>query len=458
MSAKRLTFFVINGLFFLLTLGADEGALETRQNTAKTLLSLILEGAPGGSFDILAAYLNLSGLDVTVNDSKMQYTLFAPNDDAFLRTIRDFGYSGENETEAAYYMMGIWTRVGDGNPLPYLTEFLLYHLLPDVVSTEKLRNLDFMTTIQSQLIFRDKDQPFLLIDQAPKLADPNLVSDLDIIASNGVLHVIDRMLFPDNTDPVLIKREDILAVVPVLERKFPELVHYPKLSGVEKDPPSPQASPPNSESGTATAIPYTTEPSEPSDISDRRRNTKQCFPASAVVHTVNGNDISIRNLMAGDAVRVSAISDELSQVYLFTHKIENGLYEFLRISTSGGHSITLTANHYIYANGKLKAASLVGIGDKLQTIDGNATVVTIEQVKDYGLFAPHTVHGDIVINRVVTSTYTQAVHPRLAHTILAPVRFLVRAGIFVEPFGSLLYRGGGVISSILLSGPAALHS
>jgi hypothetical protein len=42
-----------------------------------------------------------------------------------------------------------------------------------------------------------------------------------------------------------------------------------------------------------------------------------------------------------------------------------------------------------------------------------------------GLYNPHTMHGDIVVDGVHTSTYTDSVAPALAHALLWPVRMLV---------------------------------
>ena len=46
-----------------------------------------------------------------------------------------------------------------------------------------------------------------------------------------------------------------------------------------------------------------------------------------------------------------------------------------------------------------------------------------------GLYNPHTLHGDVVVDGVLTSTYTGVVHPALAHALLAPLRQLYSAGL-----------------------------
>lgn len=164
----------------------------------------------------------------------------------------------------------------------------------------------------------------------------------------------------------------------------------------------------------------------------------ECFPASATVILPGGSPLSISALSAGDEVLVSDKS--ASSVYLFTHRELTGRRDFVKIKSSLNHSISLTQGHYIYANEKLQPAGYVRIGDTLRTIDGTARVTAVEWTVDEGLIAPHTMQGDIVVNRIIVSTYTAAVHANLAHISLWPIRTLARLGIR-EPLGSLLYQG-----------------
>ena len=70
---------------------------------------------------------------------------------------------------------------------------------------------------------------------------------------------------------------------------------------------------------------------------------------------------------------------------------------------------------------------------------GNVTAVTVEWAD--GLYNPHTMTGDIVVDGVLTSTYTDAVAPSLAHALLWPVRMLSDAGVQVA--GDDWDQGGG---------------
>lgn len=175
-----------------------------------------------------------------------------------------------------------------------------------------------------------------------------------------------------------------------------------------------------------------------------------CFPASATVHAGHG-DVPMSELAAGHSVRVS--ETDSSDVFLFSHRTFVGMRDFVRIESDAGHSVSMTSAHYVYANDKLVAAGSVKVGDRLRTLDGPAKVLSVKTVRDMGLVAPHTMHGDIVVNRVVASTYTTAVHPAVAHYALAPARALVRMGLSKEPLGALLYDGAGRSAAYAPKGP-----
>ena len=111
----------------------------------------------------------------------------------------------------------------------------------------------------------------------------------------------------------------------------------------------------------------------------------------------------------------------------------------------------LTADHYLYVNGKLAVASTVKIGDTVVKGDSSdAVVVSVTTKKATGLYNPHTMDGDIIVNGIKTSTYTAAVEPSLAHSLLWPVRMLYNMGINVVQ--GLFDQGSDAIVSLLPSG------
>jgi hypothetical protein len=142
------------------------------------------------------------------------------------------------------------------------------------------------------------------------------------------------------------------------------------------------------------------------------------------VELENGSRIQMQVLNVNDVVRVGP--SEFSKVYMFSHKDAEVKARLVRLSTAQG-SVRLTAGHYLYVNGKLQTARTVQVGDFLST--GKVTAVSTEWAD--GLYNPHTMHGDIVVDGVKTSTYTDSVAPSLAHALLWPARMLAAAGVQV---------------------------
>lgn len=94
-------------------------------------------------------------------------------------------------------------------------------------------------------------------------------------------------------------------------------------------------------------------------------------------------------------------------------------------------------------NNGLVPAELVKIGDRLLSAShGWVTVDGVSNVRESGLFNPQTMHGDIVVDGFVASTYTETVPRAVASGLLAPFRFLFDCGLINERrFGSFLVDG-----------------
>lgn len=152
-----------------------------------------------------------------------------------------------------------------------------------------------------------------------------------------------------------------------------------------------------------------------------------CFPSSATVELEDGAVVTMASLKEGDRVRVS--NDQFSEVMLFSHQEMDALVTFVRLETQHA-TVVLTPGHYLYVNGRLQAAGTVKAGDHLTLANNTqAEVTAVSMVRATGLFNPHTMDGDIIVDNVKTSTYTTAVPPALAHALLFPVRALRTAGI-----------------------------
>jgi hypothetical protein len=108
----------------------------------------------------------------------------------------------------------------------------------------------------------------------------------------------------------------------------------------------------------------------------------------------------------------------------------------------------------------LVAAADVMIGDSLVLAfakDAASVVVTKESVSGLGLYNPQTVDGSIVVDGFLASAYTTAVHPKVAHCSLAPIRWLYEQlpyDILRDFLGSLFATGSPKAAAFLPTGPS----
>lgn len=146
---------------------------------------------------------------------------------------------------------------------------------------------------------------------------------------------------------------------------------------------------------------------------------RACFPAHARVVTPHGVR-RVEQLRVGDVVM--AAPGVFSPIAMFSHRDAQATSRFVTLF-SRSNTLSLSHGHLLYVNGQLKAAESVRVGDSLRLEDGStASVEAVDQVEASGLYAPHTLHGDIVVDGVAASCYTTAVKARVAHALLAPLR------------------------------------
>lgn len=155
-----------------------------------------------------------------------------------------------------------------------------------------------------------------------------------------------------------------------------------------------------------------------------KKSNALCFPADAVVDTVGGAR-RMEEVRVGDEVLVGPRM--YSKVFMFTHTDSYTMATFVRIQLSDGHVVRLTPGHYIYVNRELMLARDIRVGDVLQLANGDVSkVVSTRSIVGRGLYNPQTVHGNIVVDGVVASTFTEIIKPPVAQSMLAPLRCLYR--------------------------------
>ena len=185
-----LTFLVFTLLFAFIACGEEEVVVTTTAEDVEEIKIIekstpypekeveksIAEIAVDGGFNTLVAALDAADLVETLS-GEGTFTVFAPTDEAF----------------AALPDGMLEDLLADPNTLK---QILLYHVVGDVVMAEKVVTLDNAETLEGSTVAIE------VVDGNVFLNDSQVTST-DIEASNGVVHVIDKVLVPEMEEAVL---------------------------------------------------------------------------------------------------------------------------------------------------------------------------------------------------------------------------------------------------------------
>lgn len=140
------------------------------ENEAKQSKKDIVDTAIGAkNFSTLLAAVKQAGL-VDALKGEGPFTLFAPTDEAFAKIPKSKLQALLGNKEA-------------------LTSVLTYHVIPANVSSAQVVNLTSAKTLQGQSVSIDTTN-------GVKVDNANVIM-ADIVASNGVIHVIDEVIMPN---------------------------------------------------------------------------------------------------------------------------------------------------------------------------------------------------------------------------------------------------------------------
>lgn len=143
---------------------------------------------------------NLPGTNLvgTLADAATDATVFAPTNAAFNRLAVDLGFAGDTSDEGAVVAFLVGAL-----PVETIRDVILYHVSPGSQLAADVAASATLQTLLGPTIGVDLPT---LVDNEPDLPDPSLEAT-DIVASNGVVHLIDRVLLPvdlpDNDAPTL---------------------------------------------------------------------------------------------------------------------------------------------------------------------------------------------------------------------------------------------------------------
>ena len=180
-------------------------AANARAGEELTLAGIVSQSGGEGQFDtnpfdydLLLNSVIAAELVDALSDPAANYTLFAPNDLAFLRTARALGFKGSDEAQAFAFLVAALTELDpNGDPIALLTQILLYHVVDDEIDVFGFI-IASIFRIAVETLQGGEIQPnfFSIGDNDPDLRDPKLFFPLNVRASNGIIHTINRILIP----------------------------------------------------------------------------------------------------------------------------------------------------------------------------------------------------------------------------------------------------------------------
>lgn len=141
---------------------------------SKTIVDIAVED---NSFSILVEALQKANL-VQALEADGPFTVFAPTNDAFNQLFSDLGVSGINELSAQT-----------------LTPILLYHVLGVKAESGDL-STGYFETINTNGPDGNAVQIYVTVGNGVKINGQVNVTSADIMGSNGVIHVIDKVMLP----------------------------------------------------------------------------------------------------------------------------------------------------------------------------------------------------------------------------------------------------------------------
>lgn len=137
-------------------------------------------------------------------DEAAALTLFAPTNGAMLGLARTFGYTGSDDAEGLAATVAALTRLGEGDPVSPIRTLLTYAVLPGAaLNTTDLVSAGPLESLQGARLQVLSDGS--VVDQSPAVADGQIVR-ANVGASNGFMHIVDRVLLPLPVCPVVVQR------------------------------------------------------------------------------------------------------------------------------------------------------------------------------------------------------------------------------------------------------------
>lgn len=160
-----------NAMKLKITILGAAFALATSVSVLASERDIVDTAVKAGQFKTLAAALEAAGLVSTLKGAG-PFTVFAPTDEAFAKlpagTVENL-LKPENKQQ--------------------LTDLLTYHVVPGKVTAADVAGLDEAKSVNGKMIDVEVDGRSVKVNDA-------VITATDVAASNGVIHIIDKVILP----------------------------------------------------------------------------------------------------------------------------------------------------------------------------------------------------------------------------------------------------------------------
>lgn len=149
--------------------------------------------ASNSDFSILIDALTRANLTEAVANEDANLTVFAPTNEAFIALLDDLGASSLDDI-----------------PLDALTNILLYHVIGSKALSSDLTS-GYYPTLAS---YSDNNiSMYIKVDGGVYINKNVMVTDPDIEADNGVIHVVDKVILPPTVVDIALNNDDFSILV-----------------------------------------------------------------------------------------------------------------------------------------------------------------------------------------------------------------------------------------------------
>jgi transforming growth factor-beta-induced protein len=189
-----LTAFALAGMLIFSACNKDDDTNVQPENPIEGQKSIAQIASENSNFSILVDALSKAGLVETLQ-SDGSFTVFAPTNEAFEMLFEDLGVNGLDDL-----------------PGSALAPILLYHVIGSEARSSDLSS-GYYTSLSTATPDNTGATIFIEAGMGVKINGNVNVTSADLEASNGVIHVIDKVMLPQNVVELAVSNKNFSILV-----------------------------------------------------------------------------------------------------------------------------------------------------------------------------------------------------------------------------------------------------